>query len=231
MHILIVEDEVHLADALGEILTEAKYQADVVYDGNDGLDYALSEIYDAIVLDVMLPGRNGLEIVAELRKNKISVPVIMLTAKTSISDKITGLDAGADDYMTKPFEPAELLARLRVLTRRQGEVIMDTLTYEDLSLNISTCELNCGPKSVHLNFKESEILKLLMNSPGAALSKNDIITKVWGYDSEATDNNVEAYISFLRKKFFHLNSNVSIISLRKIGYRLKTEEYAKEIKT
>lgn len=224
MQILVVEDEKRLADALGQILKEAKYQVDVVYDGDDGLDYALSGIYDAIVLDVMLPGKNGFEIVSEIRKNKISSPVIMLTAKSATTDKIAGLDAGADDYMTKPFVPAELLARLRALTRRTGEVMIDSLTYEDLSLNLSTCELSCGSKSVHLTYKEFEILKLLMTNPNTAFSKDDIIVKVWGYDSDATDNNVEAYVSFLRKKFFHLGSKVTVVSLRKVGYKIGIEE-------
>ena len=224
MRILIVEDEKRLADALGQIIKEAEYQVDVVYNGNDGLDYALSGIYDAIVLDVMLPGRNGFEIVSEIRNSKISSPIIMLTAKSSTSDKVTGLDAGADDYMTKPFVPAELLARLRALTRRTGEVVLDALSFEDISLNLSTCELSRGSKSVHLNYKEFEILKLLMRNPHTTFSKDDIIVKVWGYESDATDNNVEAYFSFLRKKLLHLESKVTIVSLRKIGYRLGIEE-------
>lgn len=224
MRVLIVEDEVRLADALAQILSEKKYMTDVVNDGNDGLDYALSDIYDAIVLDVMLPGMNGYEIAKELRKQKVQTPIIMLTAKSEINDKVTGLDCGADDYMTKPFAPEELLARVRALTRRQGEVLIDEATFGDLSLNLSTCDLKCGNKNTHLNFKEFEIMKLLIANSKTAVTKDDLITKVWGYDSDATDNNVEAYISFLRKKLSFLSSKVTITALRKVGYRLEVVE-------
>lgn len=201
MRVLIIEDEVRLADALKHILSEEKYMVDMVHDGQDGLDYGLSGIYDVIILDVMLPQLSGFHIAKTLRQQKIQTPIIMLTAKGEISDKVTGLDSGADDYMTKPFAPEELLARVRALTRRQGEVILDELIFEDLTLNLSTSDLLCNGKSIHLNFKECEILKLLMSNPKIAVTKEDLITKVWGYDSNATDNNVEAYISFLRKKF------------------------------
>lgn len=221
MRILIVEDEVRLAEALAQILAEHKYMTDVVNSGLDGFDYGLSGIYDVIVLDVMLPEMDGFTIAKKLRDNKIQTPIIMLTAKDSTADKVAGLDCGADDYMTKPFVPDELLARIRALTRRQGEVQLNEATYGDISLNLSTGDLSCGGKSIHLNFKESEILKLLMSNPNAAVSKDDLILKVWGYDSDASDNNVEAYISFLRKKLSYLDSNVSITALRKVGYRLE----------
>jgi len=224
MRVLIVEDEVRLAEALGQILSEKKYMTDIVNDGDDGLDYAMSDIYDAIVLDVMLPGMNGFDIAKELRKQKIQTPIIMLTAKGDINDRVTGLDCGADDYMTKPFAPEELLARIRALTRRQGEVLLEEATFGDLVLDLSTCDLKCGDKATHLNFKEFEIMKLLMTNAKTAVTKDDLITKVWGYDSDATDNNVEAYISFLRKKLSFLNSKVSINALRKVGYRLETAE-------
>lgn len=224
MRILIVEDEKRLASALVQILIEEKYMTDVAYNGTDGLDYALSGIYDAIILDVMLPGMNGYEIAKRLRQNKVETPILMLTAKDAIYDKVTGLDSGADDYMTKPFAPEELLARLRALTRRHGEVILDVMEYGDLSFNLSSSDLCCGIKSVHLNFKESEILKLLMTSGGCPVTKEIIITKVWGYDSNAEDNNVEAYISFLRKKLYFLKSGVSITAIRKLGYRLEVTD-------
>jgi Response regulators consisting of a CheY-like receiver domain and a winged-helix DNA-binding domain len=224
MRVLIVEDEVRLADALAQILSEQKYMTDVVNDGLDGLDYARAGIYDVIVLDVMLPGMNGFDIARALRKEKDQTPIIMLTARSEITDKVKGLDCGADDYMTKPFAPEELLARVRALTRRQGEVLIDEQTFEDLTLNLSTCDLSCGSKSIHLNFKEFEILKLLMSSPNSAVTKEDIIVKVWGYDSDATDNNVEAYISFLRKKFLFLESKAGITALRKVGYRLEVQD-------
>ena len=221
MRVLIVEDEVRLAEALAQILKANKYMTDVVNSGLDGFDYGLSGIYDVIVLDVMLPEMDGFTIAKKLRDNKIQTPIIMLTTKDSTRDKVTGLDCGADDYMTKPFVPDELLARIRALTRRQGEVQLNEAAFADLTLNLSTGDLSCGNKSIHLNYKEAEILKLLMANPSSAVSKEDLITKVWGYDSDATDNNVEAYISFLRKKLQYLSSGVGITALRKVGYRLE----------
>lgn len=221
MRILVVEDETRLADALEQILLENKYMVDVAHDGQDGLDYALSGIYDAMILDVMLPKKNGFEIAAEMRRQKNQTPILMLTAKDAIPDKVTGLDSGADDYMTKPFAPEELLARLRAMTRRQGEVVLDEMSFEDLTLNLSTCDLKCGVKSVHLNFKEFEILRLLMANSPQVTTKETLIVKVWGYESGAEDNNVEAYVSFLRKKLYFLGSRVGITVLRKIGYHLE----------
>ena len=224
MRVLIVEDEIRLAEALQQILKEQKYMTDVVHTGTDGLDYGLSDIYDVIILDVMLPGIDGFTVAKSLREQKIQTPIIMLTARDSVNDKVAGLDCGADDYMTKPFVPEELLARIRALTRRQGEVQLNEATYGDISLNLSTGDLSCGAKSIHLNFKESEILKLLMAYTGNAISKDDLIVKVWGYDSDASDNNVEAYVSFLRKKLNFLGSKVQITALRKVGYRLEMDE-------
>lgn len=221
MRILIVEDEIRLADALGQIMKEEKYLVDIVYNGNDGLSYALSEQYDVIVLDVMLPGRDGFSVVHELRAQNVSTPVILLTARDDVRDKITGLDKGADDYMTKPFVPEELLARVRALSRRQGEVVLEELNYLDLSLILSTNDLWCKGKSIHLSYKEFEILKILMSNPKIITSKDTLITKVWGADSDAEDNNVEAYISFLRKKFYFLNSSAAIGTVRKVGYILE----------
>ncbi len=223
MQILIVEDEIRLADALGQIMREQKYIIDIVHDGKDGLDYAINGQYDLIVLDVMLPKMDGFSVVKELRSRKNSVPVLLLTAKDDITDKVNGLDCGADDYMTKPFSPEELLARVRALTRRQGDVALESMEYSDLQLNLSACTLSCGSKNVHLGFKEFEVLKLLMAHPERIVSKDELITKVWGFTSNADDNNVEAYISFLRKKFYFLNSNVNIGTIRKIGYRLEVK--------
>lgn len=225
MNILIVEDEKRLADALSHILVEQKYKVDVVHDGEEGLDYALSGIYDCIILDIMLPSMNGFDVCLELRRRRIITPVLMLTAKDTISDKVKGLDAGADDYMTKPFSPDELLARLRVLTRRRGEVILDELTFDDITLHLDQSKLSCSKnlKSIHLNFKECELLKLFISKPNVIISKQDIISKIWGYDSDAGDNNVEAYVSFLRKKLNFVESNVEIVSLKKLGYKLTTK--------
>ena len=221
MTILIVEDERRLAEALKQIMREQKYMADVVYDGNDGLDYPMSGIYDLIILDVMLPFRDGFEVARELRRKKIQTPILMLTAKDTIGDKVSGLDNGADDYMTKPFAPEELLARVKALTRRRGEVVLDESEYGDFSFNASTGFLSKGAKSVHLNFKEAEIIKLLIASRDTIISKDDIITKVWGYDSDTGSNNVEAYISFLRRKLNFINSSAEIKAVKKMGYRLE----------
>lgn len=221
MQILIVEDEKRLADALYQILLEQKYMADVVYNGIDALEYGLSGIYDLIILDIMIPYKDGFEVAYELRKNKIDTPILMLTAKDTVPDKVTGLDKGADDYMTKPFAPEELIARIKALTRRKGEVVLDETSFDDFNFNASSNTLSKGTKSVHLNYKEAEILKLLLSKPDVIVSKDEIITKVWGYDSDAGSNNVEAYISFLRRKLNFINSDTEIKSSKKMGYRLE----------
>lgn len=224
MRILIVEDERHLAEALGQIMTEQRYQADVVYDGADGLDYALTGQYDVILLDGMLPKVDGFEVARRLRAAHISTPILMLTARDEVTDKISGLDCGADDYMTKPFDAGELLARIRALTRRQGEVVGNVITVGELSLRLDVRCLMCGEASVRLGFKEFEVMRLLMLNYKAVVPKEDIIAKVWGLESEAEDNNVEVYISFLRKKLAFLHSNVTIGTLRKVGYFLEVPE-------
>lgn len=221
MKVLIAEDEIRLADALGQIMKELHYQADIVYNGTDGLYCGLSGEYDIIILDVMLPGENGFHVVQKLREAHIQTPVLMLTARDDIHDKVTGLDKGADDYMTKPFVPEELLARIRALSRRQGEVIVEEMKYGDFILNLSANDLCCGSKSIHLGYKEFEVLKILMNNSGKIISKEILISKVWGSDSDAEDNNVEAYISFLRKKLKFIGSKVEIGTVRKVGYRLE----------
>ena len=224
MRILIVEDERHLAEALGQIMTEQRYQTDVVYDGADGLDYSLTGQYDVIVLDVMLPKVDGLEVAQRLRAAHVSTPILMLTARDEVADKISGLDCGADDYMTKPFDAGELLARVRALTRRQGEVVGNVITVGELSLRLDVRCLMWGEDSVRLGFKEFEVMRLLMLNGRAVVPKEDMIAKVWGLESEAEDNNVEVYISFLRKKLAFLHSNVTIGTLRKVGYFLEVPE-------
>ena len=220
MRVLIVEDEVRLAEALGQIMAEHRYQTDMVHNGADGLDYALTGQYDVVVLDVMLPGLSGFEVARRLRAAHNSTPILMLTAKDEISDKVTGLDGGADDYMTKPFDPEELLARVRALTRRQGEVLTESLTAGDLTRELSTRVLRRGERSVRLGFKEFEILRLLFFNARSVVPKEDFITRVWGLDSDPEDNNVEVYISFLRKKLNYLNSQAAISTVRKVGYFL-----------
>ncbi len=226
MQILVIEDEPRLAEAVAQILREKKYMVDIANDGRDGFDLAVSGVYDCIILDVMLPFKDGYQVASELRKERIATPILMLTAKDTVADKVKGLDSGADDYMTKPFAPDELLARVRAMTRRQGEVVLDEIVFEDLTLNLSAYNLSCNEKSVHLNFKEFEIIRILMSNPAAVVTKEDLIVKVWGYDSNAVDNNVEVYISFLRKKLEFIGSAVEITALRKIGYRLEVKQSA-----
>ncbi|WP_099467694.1 response regulator transcription factor [Konateibacter massiliensis] len=221
MKVLIVEDEIRLADTLSQIMRENKYLVDTVNDGADGLDFAMSGQYDIIVLDVMMPKMNGFEVVKALRKSKVNTPVILLTAKDEVTDKITGLDSGADDYLTKPFVPDELLARIRALTRRQGEVVMNELSFSDITLNLSMYMLQKDSKSIHLGHKEFEVMRLLITNPAVVVSKDEMISKIWGMESDAEDNNVEVYISFLRKKLQYLGSKVNIATQRKIGYFLE----------
>jgi DNA-binding response OmpR family regulator len=223
LRILIVEDERRLADALTQIMREQKYTVDAVYDGEDGFAYAKSNEYDAIILDVMLPKRNGYDVVRALRREKVATPVLMLTARDELESKINGLDCGADDYMTKPFAPEELTARIRALTRRQGEVLLEEMLYEDIVLELTSNDLRCGAKRIRLSFKEFEVMKLLLLSQNTIVPKEQLIVKVWGPESEAEDNNVEAYISFLRKKLFYIGSKVGIQTVRKVGYRLGVE--------
>ena len=223
MRVLIVEDEVKLAEALAEIMKSQRYFVDVVHDGENAFDYAMSDIYDVIVLDVMIPKMDGFEVVRRLRANKNTTPVIMLTARDGSEDKIRGLDAGADDYLTKPFVPGDLLARVRAVSRRQGEVVLNELAFEDIKLDLSNYSLVGQTRSINLGPKEFEIMRLLMSSPNVIVPKEDILVKVWGTESDAEDNNVEVYISFLRKKLRHLNANVQIATVRKVGYRLEAK--------
>ncbi|MDF2672225.1 MAG: DNA-binding response regulator [Clostridiales bacterium] len=222
MRILIVEDEVHLAEALTQILKKNNYTVDAVYDGESGLDNALSNIYDLIVLDIMLPKMDGISVLKNIRDEGLSTPVILLTAKGEISDKVAGLDSGADDYLAKPFATEELLARIRALSRRKGEVIIDnTLTFGDIELNPSTLKLSAGSREVKLILKESQLLELLISRKNATTSKEIIIEKLWGFDSDVEYNHVEVYVSFLRKKLTFLNSNVKINTVRGVGYILE----------
>ncbi|MGN0641997.1 MAG: response regulator transcription factor [Huintestinicola sp.] len=226
MRVLIVEDETRLADALVQILMKNKITADACYNGIDGLDNALSGIYDVIVLDIMLPGMNGIDVLKSIRREGLNVPVLMFTAKDDISDKVRGLDSGADDYLTKPFSTEELLARIRALGRRStaGIINDDRVSFSDVTLDLSTYELSCGKNSVKLGLKEFAIMELLIKNGGKVLSKENLIVKVWGYESDAEYNNVEVYISFLRKKLSFIKSKVSIKTLRGVGYSLEHGE-------
>lgn len=222
MKLLLVEDEKQLSEALQQILIKNKYSVDAVYNGDEGIDYALTGVYDVIILDIMLPKLNGIEILKMIRKRKISTPVILLTAKGSVEDRILGLDSGADDYLPKPFSPDELLARLRALTRRNGDFINENiLEFSDIKLNLSTYDMEVNDNSITLTQKEFEILKYFMQRPKLVVSKDDLITKLWGFDSDIEHNNIEVYISFLRKKLAYVESNVKITTIRRVGYRLE----------
>ena len=221
MKLLIVEDEVALAEALSEILKRNKYAVDAVYDGEDGLEYGLTGIYDCIILDIMLPKMSGIEVLKTLRKRHISTPILLLTAKSDTEDKIKGLDSGADDYLTKPFVTGELLARVRSLTRRKGEVVTDEFTFGDIALNKSTFSLSREGQFVKLSLKEYQIMELLIANPKQLIPKERFIEKIWGYESDVEYNNVEVYISFLRKKLSAVGSSVTIKTARGIGYFLE----------
>ena len=217
--ILVIEDEVQLADALCELLKRNMYSADVCYNGIDGLDNAMTGIYDCIILDIMLPGMNGIDVLRNLRNEKISTPVLLLTARSEISDKINGLDCGADDYLTKPFVTGELLARVRALTRRKGEIVDENrLEFKGLSLNKNTCSISCSGNDVKLSLKEYNVMEMLMANPGQILPKERIIEKIWGSESDVEYNNIEVYISFLRKKIASVSADVQIKTARGIGY-------------
>lgn len=222
MRILIAEDEVHLAEALTQILKKHNYSVDAVHDGRSGLDYALSGIYDLLLLDIMMPEMDGISVLRALREEGDSTPVILLTAKGEISDKVMGLDYGADDYIAKPFSTEELMARIRAALRRKGEVLPeDAVKFGDIELSTATLKLTSQGKEIKLNLKEFELLELLMARKQAVTSKEQIIEKLWGFDSEVEHNNVEVYISFLRKKLTFLNSAVRISTIRGVGYVLE----------
>lgn len=223
MRILIIEDEIALADALEQIMQKNKYLTDACYDGVSGLDCAMTGIYDVIILDINLPKMNGFDVLRALRIGKITTPVLMLTAKDEIADKVKGLDIGADDYMTKPFNTEELLARIRSLGRRSSNTICENvLEFSDITLNLSTYELTCGTSSLKLGLKEFCIMELFCRNGTAVISKEQLIEKIWGYDSNAEYNNVEVYISFIRKKLLHLNSEVTVKTVRGVGYCLSS---------
>ncbi len=220
MRILVIEDEVRLAQTIADVIEESGDTVDIQNNGEDGFYDAVSGIYDAIVLDVMLPGMNGFDILKKLREEEISTPVLMLTARTELGDRVNGLNLGADYYLTKPFQNEELIAALHAIMRRKADIIPDDITYGDLTLSTSTQELKKSGKTVRLNTKEFELMRYLMINGETILSKETIINKIWGYDSDAGDNNVEAYISFLRRKLTSLKSNVSISVVRMKGYYL-----------
>ena len=224
MRVLVIEDETRLAATLRDLLEMDGYTADVCHDGEAGLDNALSGIYDVVLLDVMLPKLDGFTVLRRLREAGNAVPVLMLTARSEVSDKVEGLDRGADYYLTKPFDPKELLACVRALTRRQPELRNpDALEFGGVRLDKSSFTLSCGERSVRLSRKEFDICELLMLNRNLVLTKESLLLKIWGYESNAEDNNVEVYISFLRKKLAHIHARVRIRTLRMVGYCLEED--------
>lgn len=220
MKVLIVEDEHKIAHSIKQGLEQEKYTVDVSYDGEKGLDLASSEEYDLLILDVMLPGIDGIEITKRLRSNKNHTPILMLTARGQISDKVSGLDTGADDYMTKPFSFVELLARVRALTRRPKESRSTVLKVDDLTLDTTSFEVRRGKKNIRLSQKEYALLEYLMHNPGKIISKDQIIHHVWDYDADVLPNSVEVYIKHLRNKIDKNFSEPLIHTVRGFGYRL-----------
>ena len=226
MRILVVEDEKRLAQNLQELLRREGYTVDVSNDGVSGLDNALSGIYDLLVLDVLLPGLDGFALLQRLRSTGSRLPVLMLTARGELSDRVRGLDQGADYYLTKPFQTPELLACVRLLLRRSnGESGGDDRIHRgDLVLDPGTFQVTCGQRSARLSRKEYDLLEMLMRNGGQILSKEQLLLKAWGYESNAEDNNVEVYISFLRRKLELVRSNMRIRTVRLVGYCLEEKE-------
>lgn len=221
MRLLLAEDEKALSRALTAILKHNHYSVDAVYNGQDALDYLETDIYDGVILDIMMPKVDGITVLRKLRAAGNTVPVLMLTAKSEIDDRVLGLDSGADDYLTKPFAAKELLARIRAMTRRKTEALDARLSFQDISLNRATFELSSGGSSIRLANKEFQMMELLLEYPGQVISMERFMEKIWGYDSEAELNVVWVYISYLRKKLAKLGSTVQIKVVRNAGYLLE----------
>ncbi len=221
MKLLYAEDERPLSEAVVDILTCHKYIVDAVYNGEDAYDYAISGDYDGIILDIMMPKRDGIDVLSALRQDGCKTPILLLTAKTQVDDRIKGLDAGADDYLPKPFDMGELLARIRAMLRRREEFHPDLLSFGDLTLNMQSCTLSCGDMNFVLPKQEYRLMEQLMTNHSIFLSSEDLLVKAWGYNAQADINNVWLYISYLRKRLSAMNSCVEIVSKRNIGYRLE----------
>mgnify|MGYP004608273999 CR=1 FL=1 len=224
MRLLLAEDEKELSNALVAILKHNNYSVDAVYDGEAAYEYGLAENYDGIILDIMMPKMNGIEVLKQLRQNKITTPILMLTAKSEIEDKINGLDSGADDYLTKPFNMGELLARVRAICRRKSDVKPTHLKCGNTTLDPTTYELKTEHGSIRLGNKEFQMLEMLMSNFGRLISTEQFMERIWGYDSDAEINVVWVYVSYLRKKLSQIKSNVEIKATRSVGYSLIVSE-------
>ena len=222
MKILIIEDEKALADSLRTMLISRGFDTDAVYDGESGEEYALSDVYDLIILDIMLPLQNGYQVAKHIRNKHLSVPILMLTAKSDIDDKVKGLDSGADYYLTKPFDSRELLACVNALLRRQGSQVNE-LVFGNTRLDLESASLICGDNSIRLSAREFDVMRMLMANGTNHISKEQLLTKVWGFDSNAVENHVEVYVGFLRKKLTSIGSDVKIEAVRRLGYHLECD--------
>ena len=222
MKILIVEDEELLADSIGELLREKGFETDIALDGETGLEYAELGVYDLLILDVLMPKLSGYEVARRVRARHVNTPILMLTAKSALEDRVTGLDAGADYYLTKPFDVRELLACVNALLRRQGGQV-EELRFGNTILDLSSATLVCGKESVRLSAREFDILRYLFGAGKKNVSKETLLARVWGYDSNAVENHVEVYIGFLRKKLASIGSDVRIEAIRRLGYHLEAE--------
>lgn len=223
MKILIIEDEILLADSLKTLLEHKGFDVECVFNGSDGAAYAETGIYDLLILDVMIPEMNGYEVARKVRAERCGTPILMLTAKSDIEDEIEGLNAGADYYLTKPFDSRKLLACINALLRRQGPQVNE-LTVGSTSLNLSNSTLSCGENSIRLSSKEFDIMRFLMSSEGQILPKELILCRVWGFNSNAVENHVEVYIGLIRKKLRHIDSDLKIEAVRRMGYILSCAE-------
>ena len=223
MNILVIEDEKLLAESIRAVLEQKGFEVETVYDGETGAEYASLGIYDLLILDVMMPGMNGFEVAKQVRAQRCSTPILMLTALGGIDDRIRGLNAGADYYLTKPFDTRELLACINALLRRQGSQV-DELRFGNTGLDLATSLLVCGEKSVRLSAREFDVMRLLLHSGERIVSKEVILARVWGYESNAVENHVEVYVGFLRKKLRAIGSDVRIEAIRRLGYHLEVEK-------
>jgi len=221
MKLLYAEDEPALSEAVVDYLTYHKYIVDAVYDGADAYDYAMSGEYDGIILDIMMPKRDGLEVLSELRRNGCRTPVLLLSAKTQVEDRISGLNAGADDYLPKPFDMGELIARIRAMLRRREEFHPDLICFGDLTFNMQSGEISVDGMPFQLPKQEYRLMEQLMLNSAVFMSTEDLLVKAWGYNTETDNNSVWVYISYLRKRLAAMNSKVEIVSKRNIGYKLE----------
>ena len=223
MKILIIEDEKLLADSVKMLLERKGFTVECVYDGKSGAEYAELGIYDLLILDVMMPGMDGLQVAKEVRAKRCSTPILMLTAKAELEDRIAGLNAGADYYLAKPFDTRELLACINALLRRQGGQV-DEMSYGNTSLDLSTCILSCGDRSIRLSDREFDVMRYLLQYKEKNVSKELLLVRIWGFESNATENHVEVYVGFLRKKLASIGSNIRIEAIRRQGYHLEVDD-------